>query len=141
MVKTFKNAWQRILEPKHKKALMSMVYAFAMCSGMAVFVSPPVSISSVLGAVVTHAWALLFIFGGLAGLATVVQGWWWGERLALYGIIIGAIIYASLILYLHHTALMGNRLPQFFAVVLSIPLLVYRWSDIKDLPYEPRRRE
>lgn len=44
--------------------------------GIATLSVPPQTIAGELGPVLATAWALLFLLGGILGMATVLPGWW-----------------------------------------------------------------
>lgn len=130
--------WYRMREPRVKKAAMALLYACATLVGVSTVLNPPTSIEGAIGIVLAHAWGALYLVGGLMGLGSVFQGWWWAERLGVYGIMLGVAIYLGVIIHLHLASEIGNRLPQYWAISITLPGLAYRLTDIWGLPYEPR---
>lgn len=131
--------WNSIQEPRVKKLLAACAYTAAVLVGVHTIREPPSSLQGVLGLAITTAWGVFYLAGGLLGLGSVVQGWWWLERLGIYTILIGAGLYLIVIFFLHLTSETGNRLPQYWAIFVSVPMVAYRLTDIWKLPYEPRR--
>ncbi|WP_053352693.1 hypothetical protein [Leucobacter musarum] len=114
-----------------------MAYAAAFMCGLSTLLWPPRSIEGVLG-VLTPMFGLFYLLGGAAALAVVFRGWWWLERMAIGAILVGVAIYIIVVLSLHWQSAMGSRLSQYWAIAVSVPLLVYRLADIYPHPYEPR---
>lgn len=131
--------WESFREPRVKKLLAAAAYVCAVLAGVHTIREPPSSLQGVLGLALTTAWGLFYLAGGVLGLGTVAQGWWWLERIGIYTIIVGAGLYLLVILYLHYSSESGNRLPQYWAIAISVPLVLYRGQDIRKLRYEPRR--
>lgn len=134
--------WGAIREPRVKKLLYAIVYSVAALTGWATLWRPPQSIEGPLGSGLTTVWAIALTAGAVLALVAVFPGWWWLERLGLYGIGVGALIYFAVVLTLHFQGPPdSSRLTQagfIFMVVLTV--CVIRVHDIWRYTFEPRRK-
>lgn len=130
--------WESLLPNRRRKLLASAAYAAAFMCGLSTLLWPPRSIEGVLGSILTTGFGLFYLVGGAVALLTVFRGWWWAERGGIVAIMFGVGIYVLIVLTLHMQSAMGSRLSQYWAIVAVLPLLAYRFDDIRKYPYEPR---
>lgn len=137
-----RRVWDAISEPRRLKVAFFLAYLIALYVGVVTFIQPPGSIEDPLGELTTRFWAMLYVLGGAGGAATVLQGWWLWERLAVWLSMTGGAIYALTAIYLHVTGPpTAQRLTQAGVIILSLFVYVIRLLLTREWDYEPRRRE
>ncbi len=125
-------------DPPQWRPVVAVGYMVAVALGVVALVAPPRTIESQLGDVLTAAWGVLTLVGGIGGLATVYTRWWWAERLSILVIGVGLAMYASQVVWLALTA-EGNRGAQIGVMALSALFFVLRFVQITGWDYKPPR--
>lgn len=130
--------WHSITEPRRLKVTFALIYAGVLAMGIVALIYPPSVIDGELGDILSGCWAAFFIVGSAAGLGAVLPGWWWVERLGIYAILAGCLIYLGVVvsidLHSPRTDITEIGL-SLLAAFLFFPL---RWSTIRKYSYEPR---
>lgn len=129
--------WSRIREPRRVKAEFFTIYMVATAVGLVTLAMPPTSIQGVLGVLLTYVWSGALTLGGMLGTAAVFPGWWWLERLGVLSILVGILIYFTVVMSLHFTE-SGNRLTQAGFILLASTVFILRWQGIWRYTFEPR---
>lgn len=133
-------AWERITEPRVLKLFYLGVYLLAVWVGLVTLVNPPTSIEGALGSAITAFWAGFIVIGGTGAAVTILPGWWWAERLSVWLIIIGVVIYEGVVIALHLTGSEGSsRLTQAGFVAFAACLFILRLILTRKWDFEPRR--
>lgn len=135
-------AWGRIHEPRVAKVFHLIGYLLAVGIGAVTLWRPPTSIETPLGPTLTTTWGALILTGAIAATVAVLPGWWWLERLGIYSIAAGALIYFAVVLTLHAQGSPGSsRLTQ-AGVILAFAWMVSanRLWEIRGYTFEPRGR-
>lgn len=139
-VQRARRLWEAISEPRHLKVFYLAVYLVTVGVGIATLIIPPSSIEGPLGPLLTRFWAGLLAVGGLAAAAAVLPGWWWVERAAMWLILTGSGIYASIVVYLQAVAPPGSsRWTQLGFITLAAAVFILRLILTRRWDYEPRR--
>ncbi|HXH34318.1 MAG TPA: hypothetical protein VNJ54_07895 [Plantibacter sp.] len=129
--------WQRIREPRIIKTMYLTYYVVAVWVGVVTLINPPNSISGEIGGFLTLVWSLFFLIGGAMGVGAVLPGWWWLERLGIFAILTGILIYSGVVLALHFMS-EGSRLTQFGVLIFATGTVVPRLPMIWRYSFEPR---
>ncbi|AIX99759.1 hypothetical protein ART_0161 [Arthrobacter sp. PAMC 25486] len=130
--------WLRIQEPRIVTVIQFFIYLAATAGGLSAVLFPPRSIEATAGAGLTLYWAWLLLLGGVLGAVAVLPGIWWLERSAVIACIGASLIYGVNILALHLSE-SGNRLVQFFMIVIVALHFGARWFRIRRYAYDPER--
>lgn len=157
-MRALQRAWQRITEPRRLKVIYLFIYMVTAWVGVVTLLRPPQTIAGEIGPIVTLVWASLFVLGGVAGLVSVLPGWWWVERLlCLTPIGLGLLIYAIVVSVLHVQGARegapgigiillirgedagSSRLTQIGIILLASAPFILRAPLIQGYSYEPRR--
>ena len=128
--------WQRVAEPRHLKMLMLWVYLATSATGIATLCAPPHTVEAIIGGT-TAIWSALVIVGGVGGVASVLPGWWWVERLSIFSIWVGMAIYLLVLAWLQSVE-SGSRLTQMGFLVVGALALGGRFLQIRKYSFEPR---
>ncbi|KJL39900.1 hypothetical protein [Microbacterium trichothecenolyticum] len=137
MIRLARTMWGRIKEPRFIRVLFLAGYIVTLTTGVVTLTDPPVTIEGALGPTLSVAWSLFWIIGGLAGAATVLQGWWEVERYAVAACMFGIGIY-TIVLVTLHIASPGSRLTQLGMLAIAALLFVLRLALIRGHDFEPR---
>ena len=123
-------------------ALTGVLWTVMFCTGVAAFISPPLTVSYAIGPALTYIWAGFLVLGGAAGATGCLllpAPWWrWIEQIGIIAALTGTSIYAVVATMLHFTT-DGSRLVQVGFIVLAEISLLIRWARISDTAL--RRRE
>lgn len=131
--------WRSITEPRHLKTFYLVVYILAVWVGLVTLVNPPSSIEGQLGDALTRFWASLITLGGIGGAVSVLPGWWWVERCAVWLILTGAAIYGGIVIYIQALAPPGSsRWTQIGFIAFACALFILRLLLTRKWDYEPR---
>lgn len=128
-----RSLWDRVTEPRHMKLIYLGVYALTLIGGVAALTAPPPTIVWEAGPALLAVWGWLFIVAGIAGMITVLPGWWWVERLL-------AIAPASIALAVYVILDAGSPgwAPASIVVaVLAGIVFLIRFVTIRGFSYEP----
>lgn len=126
--------WASVKEPRHLKATYWVIYGVTALTGAVLFVSPPEPVVDGLGIPLAPATAALLVAGGVGGLCSVLQGWWWAERLATYLIAAGVGIYGIVSISLFR----AGGAAALGMLLLALSPFVLRWLQIRKYSFEPR---
>lgn len=140
--RTAARAWGRIHEPRVAKVIHLVGYLIALGIGSVTLWRPPTSIETPLGPTLTTIWAALILVGGIASTVAVLPGWWWLERIGIFCVAGGALIYFGVVLTLHFQGSPeSSRLTQ-AGVILGFAWLISanRLWEIRGYTFEPRGR-
>ncbi|WZH36229.1 MAG: hypothetical protein PIR02_15895 [Microbacterium enclense] len=134
--------WSRIHEPRVSKVIYLVGYLIAVAIGVVTLWRPPTSIETPLGPTLTTLWGAAILVGAIAAAVAVLPGWWWLERLGIYSVAVGALIYFGVVLTLHAQGPAGSsRLTQ-AGMILGFAWLISanRLWEIRGYTFEPRGR-
>lgn len=134
--------WRRIHEPRVAKVIHLIGYLIALTIGAVTLWRPPTSIETPLGPTLTTLWAVLILAGAIASTVAVLPGWWWLERIGIYSVAGGALIYFGVVLVLHFQGTPeSSRLTQ-AGVILGFAWLISanRLWETRGYTFEPRGR-
>ncbi|MCD2170354.1 hypothetical protein LPW41_11665 [Microbacterium sp. JC 701] len=140
--RTAARVWGRIHEPRVAKVFHLIGYLLAVGIGAVTLWRPPTSIETPLGPTLTTIWGALILTGAVAAAVAVLPGWWWLERIGIYCVATGALIYFAVVMTLHVQGPPGaSRLTQ-AGVILAFAWLVSanRLWEIRGYTFEPRGR-
>lgn len=115
------------------KLIYLCVYTVTLIGGVAALTAPPPTIAWEAGPVLLTVWGWLFVVAGIAGMITVLPGWWWAERLL-------AIAPASIALAVYVILDAGSPgwAPASIVVAaLAAVVFLIRFLMIKDFSYQP----
>lgn len=132
-LRAIRSLWARVTEPRHMKLIYLGVYLITLIGGVAALTAPPSTIAWEAGPVLLTVWGWLFVIAGIAGMITVLPGWWWAERLL-------AIAPASLALAVYvilDAASPGWVSASIVVAVLAAVVFLIRFLMIKDFSYQP----
>ena len=130
--------WFRIQEPRKQTAVYFLVYLGVTVLGAALLADPPRSLQGTIGHLLVVVWSIMLTLGGLTGLLTVLQGWWWLERagailcgfaMLVYGVAVGATPITQFSL----------RLATLSFVMLGVLLFVARLFKTRHYSYDPEK--
>ena len=130
--------WLLLHEPRVITALHLVGYLVLTVGGTLGLISPPSSLQAEWGPLLTSLWGGALIVGGLVALVSTPRGIWWGERIGITILIVGLLMYASIVVFLHLTS-PGNRIPQVGVVAYAIVSLLVRWVRIRGVALDPMR--
>ena len=130
--------WLLLHEPRVITALHLLGYLILSLGGVMALATPPSSLQAEWGPLLTGLWGGALIVGGLVALVSTPRGVWWGERIGITILIVGLLMYASIVGFLHVTA-SGNRLPQVGVIAYAIVSLLVRWVRIRGIALDPMR--
>lgn len=134
--------WERIHEPRIAKVIHLIGYLIAVGIGTVTLWRPPTSIETPLGPTLTTLWGAAILLGAIAAAVAVLPGWWWLERLGIYSVAVGALIYFGVVVTLHAQGPAGSsRLTQ-AGMILGFAWLISanRLWEIRGYTFEPRGR-
>lgn len=132
-----KKLWYAIREPRVARLLFSIGYVIATLIGVATLVWPPTTVERVVGQPLASIWASFILAGGLIGLATVHTRLWNVERLAIYAVMTGILMYAVIVIYMQSIG-EGSRWTQLGFIVFASLVPALRLSHIWKYDVEPR---
>lgn len=138
-MRTLLRTWERVTEPRHLKTVYAVAYLVAISLGLIALIAPPQSIRGELGPVLTVAWGIFALVGGLGGVLTVFPGWWFAERLSIVLIWLALGLYMLVVVILQFSGSEGNRWAQMTVFPLAALLFYVRWYLIRHYSFEPRR--
>lgn len=133
-----KEFWLLLHEPRVITALHLVGYLVLALGGVIALIAPPSSIRAEWGSLLTMMWGSALVAGGAVALVSTPRGIWWGERIGITVLIIGLLMYASIVVFLHLTS-PGNRVPQLGVVAYAIVSLLVRWVRIRGVALDPLR--
>lgn len=133
-----KDLWLRVHEPRVFTATQTVVYLVLVCAGLYAVTAPPNSITDALGPVMMTVAGVFLIVGGLLGTAGAPGGYWWLERIGLWGMMGGSSSYLTAVVYLQFTA-GGNRMFQSLFILAFMMLLFGRMVMISGWDYDPEK--
>ena len=130
--------FMRIAEPRITRLMHFVIYVVSLLGGISAWTTPPISIEGVLGSTLTTLWGAFLIVGGICGAASVLQGVWWVERIAVLALATGLSIYCVVVLGLEFTH-PGTRQMQLTVIAVALISLLIRWVGIRRYAYDPER--
>lgn len=136
-MRSVREAWGRIREPRVLRALFWLGYAVTLYTGLVTLMRPPSTIEGALGPLLAASWSIFWVTGGLVGMCTVLTGWWQVERTAAAAALFGIGIYAGVLITLHLTQ-PGSRLTQLGVLAIACLFFVIRLVLIHGHDFEPR---
>lgn len=136
-VSGLERAWMAIREPRVARIIFTIGYLIALLIGIFTLAWPPQTVLKVVGQPLATIWACFILGGGAIGLATIHTRLWNVERLAIYAIMTGMLMYAVIIIYIQSVG-EGNRWTQLGFVIFSALVPALRLSHIWKYDIEPR---
>lgn len=112
--------WRRVWEPR----AMPIIYAGAIVAGLSIFIHPIRTIEAAVGVLVMGGWAVMLIFGGVAGLIALHRGSIGLDSTATLAVLIGWSLYAGTVWILAANLSGGNRIVQAVGIT-SLSALLY----------------
>ena len=131
-----RSMWLRIQEPRFVTLTQTFIYALCGFGGLVTILYPPRSVEGAFGELITLAWGLFALIGGVAGVFSCPTGKWLIEKPAIILCGTALALYAGIILTLQLTS-DGNRLTQFCFVTIALMHFVARYARIRPYSYEP----
>jgi len=102
-------------------------------SGTGVIFKPPAALANILGGLIlVYVLAGFIVVGATVCAFSVLPGIWWFERVGLYSIATGIVMYSATLLFLGASTLV------IIIPLIVILLLTLRWLDIKEFLLAPR---
>lgn len=135
---TFKELWYRVHEPRIVTAIQTFVYLILLTAGIFALLQPPNSINDTLGPVMMTVSGALLLIGGAIAMVGTPGGFWWAERIGIWGLLGGSGSYLTAIIYLQFTN-GGNRVFQALFILAFMLELVKRMVRISGLEYDPEK--
>ncbi|MBS3177772.1 MULTISPECIES: hypothetical protein [unclassified Pseudoclavibacter] len=133
--------WSEFTYPPHMRAIYVWVYILTICGGVVTWTSPPRTIASEIGPILSNVWALALLCGGILGLIFVATPWWAMERAAVLLSMSGLGVYAYVVLILHLGSEPGSsRLLQLVVIVLAATLYFIRLVSVRHYSFQPLSR-
>lgn len=129
--------WDRVQEPRNVTLAQTAAYVVTLLVGISALTSPPDSLRSQIGPVLSAIWASFLILGGALGALAAPPGIWWIERVAVLACGTGLVVYGAVVITLYLTSPSGNRLPQAGVIALCVLGCVMRWMRIRRYSYDP----
>ena len=129
--------WDFLPEPRIIHAVMLSAWLTVATIGAVTIATPPRSISSELGPLMSLIWGCLLALGGVLGTLGIVSRFWWLERAGIWSAIAGMSIYLATVTHLQF-AEGGSRLTQMGFILLAIIFLLTRLLRIWGLHSDPR---
>lgn len=137
LVEVARRTWQRVKVPRLVRVIFALGYLVTLATGVVTLTNPPTTVEGQLGPILSASWSLFWIVGGLAGSATILQGWWEIERYAVASAMFGILIYAAVLVLLHFTS-PGTRLTQLGVLTIACLFFLLRLALIRGHDFEPR---
>lgn len=130
--------WLNVPEPREVSAVFTVAYMITLYTGIVTLLSPPDSLSQVVGgkAVMASVGALL-ILGSLISMYGGARDFWRLERIGIWLMAWGIGIYFAIVAYLQSTT-PGSRLTQLGMIALGGCVLLLRYVLIRWFTYRPR---
>ena len=129
--------WDFLPEPRIIHAVMLSAWLTVATIGAVTIATPPRSISSELGPVMSLTWGCLLAIGGALGTLGIASRFWWLERAGIWSAIAGMSIYLATVTHLQFAS-GGSRLTQMGFILLAIIFLLTRLLRIWGLHSDPR---
>lgn len=137
-----RHAWAHVRDPYEFRWIFAIAYLVALAGGVVTLTTPPATIASEIGPILSVSWALLLIVGGTVGIATVYTTWWRLEKIGIALIYGGVFVYGFVIGNLHVWSPPGSsRLTHEAFIIFGALLFAVRWRQIQGLSFAPRSRE
>lgn len=124
---------RKITEPRFASVSYFFIYALMATGGLLVIIEHPGLFVNVLGKMQTYWFGGFVTFGGLAGAVAVLPGWYWLERLAIYGIATGLALYGVV------TTSVGITATGLLFSLAFIWGFIVRWNQIRTRQTAPKK--
>lgn len=135
---SFKDLWRRIQEPRFVTAIQAIEYVVVVIAGIIALISPPATVTAVMGGTLMHVTGIMLVTGGTIALIGTPGGIWWLERIGLLAILGGLSSYLSVVIHLELTA-GGSRLLQIAVITIALLSLLKRLVRIWNLEFDPEK--
>lgn len=125
-------AFLLIAEPRVERVFQFLIYAFMGYGGAWILAAPPETFEDALPDMGLLGFGLFGVLGSLFGMVAVLPGIWWLERVGIFSLSFGLLIYWLLGLAL------GSSV---FVAVLTISFaltLAQRWGRIRGADLAPK---
>jgi FtsH-binding integral membrane protein len=132
VIRLARTAWARVKEPRVLRVLFLLGYVVTLIMGVTTLSTPPAIVEGELGPILSAAASVFLIVGGVAGAATVLQGWWQVERHAVAAAMLGIVIFGLALIASASTS------TQLGALALGMLFFVLRLALIRGHDFEPR---
>lgn len=134
-----KRLWNLLHEPRVITAIIAVTWLLVLAAGINALVDPPATFTTRFDASIAITWPIAFVVGGVLGFAGSLPGWWWIERGAIIAAGTGLGAYVLMVLTLHYSSPMGNRVPQALIMLALLGHLVNRWIRVRGAQVDPTR--
>lgn len=131
-----RSTWGLIDEPRFHRLFWLSRYILIAIAGFFAIARPPSSIATELGGPGSFAWGILLAAGGIMGAIFVLRHSWLWERIAIWLVSGGWLMYLITVIYIHLNS-EGNRLVQAGAILFILIALVDRYAEIMGSTHEP----
>lgn len=131
-----RSTWRLIDEPRFHRLFWLSRYILIAIAGFFAIARPPSSIATELGGPGSFAWGILLAAGGIMGAIFVLRHSWLWERIAIWLVSGGWLMYLITVIYIHLNS-EGNRLVQAGAILFILIALVDRYAEIMGSTHEP----
>lgn len=130
--------WLRVPAPRELSLAFTVLYAFALGTGLATLIVPPTSIAREVGGpgVMASVGAILTV-GALTSMYGGAREHWKVERIGLWLMAWALLIYAGIVFSLHLST-SGSRLTQLGVIGMALTGLLIRFLMIWRFTYRPR---
>ena len=130
--------WLRVPMPRELSVAFTLLYAIALCTGVATLLWPPMSLSREVGGpqVMASVGALL-VLGAVIAMIGGAREHWKLERIGLWLMAWALLIYATIVTVLHYTS-EGSRLTQLGVISMALIAFLVRYLMIWRFTFRPR---